>query len=118
MRQVRQDHTFEITDPARNKSTKEGDVGITDMIVRDPPVPTIPHMIFRQQVLDINLPFGPIRRGAFGTTPPSGQLEARIRISQTRNRSVQILLRDVALMNPGDLPPVDIWERTGGFRRT
>ena len=88
------------------------------MIVGDPSVSTIPYVIFCQQVLNIDLPFGPICRSSFGAAPPPGQLEACIRIGQTRNRSFQILLRDVALMNPGNLPSVSIWERAGRFRRT
>src|SRR5438046_573484 len=66
------------------------------MIVCDPSVSTIPYVIFCQQVLNIDLPFGSICRSSFGAAPPPGQLEASVRIRQTSNRSLQILLRDVA----------------------
>src|SRR5947209_4686931 len=60
VRQLRQDHTIEITDPTGNKVTEERDVRIRDMIIADSPITTIADVIFGQQVLLIHLPLGAI----------------------------------------------------------
>ena len=94
---------------------------LRQILCRRPPMEiliTIAYVIFCQQVLNIDLPFGSICRSSFGTAPPPGQLETSVCIRQTSNRSLQILLRDVAEIYPGNLPSVSIWERTGRFRRT
>src|SRR6266704_6264801 len=105
MRHLRQDHTFEITDPTGNEVTEACYV-VRHMIVPDAPVAPIADVIFRQEILLIHLPFGAISRGMFARSPEPGQVEAVIGMYDEPDCLIQVLAGDMALIDPGDVAAI------------
>src|SRR5438094_2619988 len=73
------------------------------MVIPDSSVPSIPDMIFRQQVMSMHLPLGSIRRGPLAASPTARQIEARVAIDDPCNSRIQFLFADMLVVNPGEI---------------
>ena len=91
---------------ARNEMAEERDVGIGDMVIPDPAITAVAKVIFREQILFIEIPLRAVGGSALARAPMFRQGEPIIAVNNLGNGCLQILLRDVALIDPGDLPPI------------
>ena len=93
-------------DPAWNEMTEERDVGIGDMVIPDPAIAAVTNVIFREQILFIEIPLGAVGGSALARALMLRQGEPIVTVNNFGNGFLQILLREVALIDPGDLPPI------------
>ena len=88
---------------AQNEVAEECDVHVGDVVVADPTVSSVLDVVFRQQVLLVQIPLRPVSRRAFAAPPVFRQRELVVGVDDLHNRLVEALLRDVAQVQLGDL---------------
>ncbi len=88
------------------------------MIVANTPVPPVPDVILREEILFIHLPFGSIRRRMLARAPERGQIKAMIGMDHQPDRLFQVFEGDMALIDPGDVAAIHPVQRSGGLAGT
>ncbi len=90
----------------------------TLMIVANTPVPPVPNVILRKEILFIHLPFSAIRRRMLACAPELGQIKAMISMDHQPDRLIQVLEGDMALIDPGDVAAIHSVKRSGSLAGT
>ena len=85
------------------------------MVVPNPAIATIPNVIFREQILLIQISPVPVGRGAFVGAPVAQQVKTIVSVDEGGDDWVKLLFADVPLINPGQLSAVDRLRRTSGL---
>ncbi len=71
--------------------------------------------LFCQQVLLIHFLLGAVGRCALSGAPIFGQVKPVVGGNHRTDRLVQLLFRDMVLIDPGDLPAAKSFERPGSL---
>lgn len=90
---------------------EQRDVRVRHVIVANAAIAAVADVIFRQQVLFIEVPFSAVRRRVLAGAPEFWEIELVVGIDERRDRLVEGFLGDVALIHPRDLASLRSLER-------
>ncbi len=91
---------------AGNEMAEEGDIRVGDMVIPNPAIAAIPNVLLRQQIVFVDVPFRAIGGRAFGRPPELREGTAVVGGNDTRNGLVQVVERNMALVQPRSLAPI------------
>jgi hypothetical protein len=72
-------------------------------------------VIFTEQILFVDIPFGAIGGRAFSGAPPFDQFKAIVAIDYADDGIEELLFGDVVLIDIGDVPTIDRGHRPSGL---
>ena len=102
---------------ARDEVAEQRHVGVRDVIVADAAVPAVADVVLGEQVLLVEVPLHAVRRGVLPRAPELREREAIVRVDQGGDGLVEVLLGDVPLIDPRDLPAVEALQGPSGLGR-
>lgn len=88
------------------------------MVIPHTTPPAIPDVIFTEQILFVDIPFGTIGGRTFSRAPPFDQFKAIVAIDHTDDGIKEFLLGDVVLIDLRDVSTVDRGHGPSGLRGT
>ena len=97
-----------LPDTTRNEVREERDVGVRHVVIANAAVPSVADVIFRKQVLLVQIPAGSVSGGGLSRAPVLWERKKVIGIYDRCNGLFEFRFRDVPLIDPGILPAVDI----------
>src|SRR5713226_3476092 len=102
MRHLRHDHTFEITDPARDKVTEKQNVEVTHMVVGNASVAAVPNMSLCHEILFCQIILGSVRCHPLLVSPTARQDTSAEAIDDVTIGGVQSLSRHMTMVDIGN----------------
>lgn len=87
------------------------------MVVGDPTISTVADVVFGDQIVDVNIVLGAIRRHRGGSAPDLGQVQGEVGVDDLGDRLVQLFQTDVPADGPAQLVRADqAPQMPGGLR--
>ena len=103
---------------AGDEAGEQRDVGVRYQIVADAAVSPVADVVFGHQALWMEVPLRAVGRSRLSGAPVPRQAQAGIGVDHGGDRGVEGVLRDMALVDEGDLAPVQFLHGAGRLRRS
>jgi hypothetical protein len=103
--------------PAGDEPGEQGDVGVGDVVIRDPAGPAVPDRGLGQEVVDERVDLGAVGGHAGPVTPGADQVQLAERVDDVGDGAVQLADGDVAAGGGPQLVGGDPGDVPGGLRR-